>query len=561
MNTFTKPYLVTIIFLLSLIAFKGNAQVVYEPSYRTVNGYLYRLAQKGVIDLNDVVMPLPRAYINAQLDSLSKHKEQLTPLEKEELIYYRKEYTFERNLSKNISSESPEVTFLRKKEDDRERLVSYQDSQFSFNIQPIIGLQLENAQNTTFNQRWIGAWAYGYIGKNISYSADFRNSQLNKIPLGYDYNKSFSPEPGRIGDNIGVGKYDYSLINASITASWKWGSFTFGKNYLPVGYGTSGKLILSDKAPSFPHIRLDANPAKWISFMYAHAWLNSNIIDSNTFHSTSVPGRLQYQYQEKYLAIHTLTLKPIKGLSIMLGESSIYNDRIKVAYLIPIALFTGLSHYLGEAGATSTSSVTTNTISNSQIFVQLSSRNHIKNTHLYATFFNDEFEFNTLFASSDELKARNHTAYQLGASVADFPIRNLHLTLEYTRIRPFAYVHFVPGQTYRSNDFNMGHWIGPNASQLFAQAQYRVVRGLNLRFIYEYIRKGTEGNGFQQTLNVNTFPFLWGNVKEYSDFQARLQYELTPDLFFTLNSKFENIKSDKTVRHMYNFSCGINYGF
>lgn len=561
MNTFIKPYLFIIIFLIcGLISRQGNSQVVFEPSYRTVNAYLYRLAQKGVIDLNDVVMPLSRIYIKTHLDSLARHRNQLTPLEREELEFYQKDYTLEENLSHLPSSDSALVSFLQKEENGRERFFTYQDRQFSFNLQPIIGLQLENAQNTTFNQRWIGAWAYGYLGKNISFSADFRNSQLNNIPTGYDFNKSFSPEPGRVGD-VSEKKYDYSLINASITASWKWGSFTFGKNYLPVGYGTSGKLILSDKAPSFPHIRLDANPAKWVSFMYAHAWLNSNVIDSNTFHSTSVPGRLQYQFQEKYLAIHTLTLKPIKGLSLMLGESTIYNDRIKIAYLIPVALFTGLSHYLGEAGSTSANSVTTNTISNSQIFVQLSSRNHIKKTHLYATFFNDEFEFNTLFGNSDVMKARNHTAYQLGASVADFPIRNLQLTLEYTRIRPFAYIHFVPGQTYKSNDFNMGHWIGPNASQLFAQAHYRVIRGLNLRFIYEYIRKGTEGNGLQQASSQNIYPFLWGSVKEYSDFQARLQYELTHDLFITLNSKFENIKSEDRVRRMYNFSCGINYGF
>lgn len=558
MNTFTKPYLFIIIFLIcGLISRQGNSQVVFEPSYRTVNAYLYRLAQKGVIDLNDVVMPLSRTYIMTQLDFLAKHRNQLTPLEREELEFYQKDYTLEKNLSHLPSSDSALVSILQKKDDERERFFTYQDSQFSFNLQPIIGLQLENAQNTTFNQRWIGAWAYGYLGKNISFSADFRNSQLNNIPTGYDFNKSFSPEPGRVGD-VSEKKYDYSLINASITASWKWGSFTFGKNYLPVGYGTSGKLILSDKAPSFPHIRLDANPAKWVSFMYAHAWLNSNVIDSNTFRSTSIPGLLQYQYQAKYLAIHTLTLKPIKGLSLMLGESTIYNDRIQIAYLIPVALFTGLSHYLGESNA---NSVGTNTISNTQIFVQLSSRNHIKKTHLYATFFNDEFEFNTLFGNSDVMNARNHTAYQLGASVADFPIRNLQLTLEYTRIRPFAYVHFVPGQTYKSNDFNMGHWLGPNASQLFAQAHYRVIRGLNLRFIYEYIRKGTEGSGLQQTSSQNIYPFLWGSVKEYSDFQARLQYELTHDLFITLNSKFENIKSEDKVRRMYNFSCGINYGF
>lgn len=554
MRKFTKLLTILLLSFLYLLVFQAKAQVVYEPSYRTVYGYLSRLAQKGIIDLNDEVLPLSRTYILSKLDSLNNHQILLTPLEKKELGYYLKDYTLESNLTKEIDENKPFQSILQAKGGDRARFAAYQDKQFSFNLQPIIGFQLENTENTTFNQRWVGAWIYGYLGKNIGYSVDFRNSQLNNFPTGYDYAKSFSSEPGRVGDP-GDKKYDYSLINASISAKWKWGSFTFGKNYLPVGYGTSGKIILSDKAPSFPHFRLDVNPVKWLSFMYAHAWLNSNIIDSTTFHSTSLPGVLQYQFREKYLAIHTLTLKPVKGLSLMIGESTIYNDKIKVAYLIPIVLFSGINHYLGEASGG------TNTISNSQIFVQLSSRNHIKKTHLYASFFIDEFEFNTLFGSKDERNARNHTAYQVGASISDFPINNLHLTLEYTKIQPFAYIHFVPAQTFQSNNYFMGHWIGPNANQLFAQAHYRILRGLNVKFIYEYIRKGTVGSGLQQASSLNIYPFLWGDVKEYSNFHTRLQYELSTDLFFTMNCKFENIKNAGVTKNNNTITFGINYGF
>jgi hypothetical protein len=51
---------------------------------------------------------------------------------------------------------------------------------------------------------------------------------------------------------------------------------------MPLGYGNGGKIILSDKAPSAPQFRIDLTPVKWLSFNYAHFWLNSQLIDSTT---------------------------------------------------------------------------------------------------------------------------------------------------------------------------------------------------------------------------------------------------------------------------------------
>lgn len=559
MRKFTKLLTIVMLSYLYLFAFQVKAQVVYEPSYKTVYSYLSRLAQKGVIDLNDVTLPLSRNYILSKLDTLNNHTQLLTSLEKEELAFYLKDYTIEKNLAKDLTSEKPFQSILQAKPNDRVRFAAYEDKQFAINVQPIIGYQLENSENATINQRWIGAWIYGYLGKNIGYSVDFRNSQLNNLYPNYDYKQDFSPIQGRIGDLLLSGKrFDYSLINATITAQWKWGHATFGKNSLPFGYGAGGKIILSDKAPGFPQVRLDINPVKWLSFTYAHAWLNSNIIDSTSIYSTSVLGRNQFSYREKYLAFHALTLKPFKGFSFSVGESVIYNDNLKIAYMIPIALFSGLNHYLGEA---STSQNATNTIANSQIFLQLSSRNHIPKTHLYASLFIDELEFSLTGGSANERNARNHTAYQIGASIADFPINNLHLTLEYSKIQPFNYVHFIPVQTFQSNNFNLGHWIGPNADQLFAQLHYRVLRGLDIKLIYNYIRKGTVGTGVQQADFKDKYPFLWGDLKKYSYFQTLLQYEFIHDLFFKISYQNNQEENKGVSKNNRNISMAINYSF
>ncbi|MDR6564788.1 MULTISPECIES: capsule assembly Wzi family protein [unclassified Arcicella] len=557
MKIFTKLSIFWL--LLFCFTFQVKSQIVYEPTYKTVYSYLSRLAQKGVIDLNDVTLPLSRTYISGKLDSLDNHHDLLTSLEKEELVFYLKEYTIERNLTKEISVDKPFKSFFHTNEQDRFRIVTYQDKQFSFNLQPVIGYQLENINSTTINQRWIGAWVYGYLGKSIGYSVDFRNNQLNNLFPGYDYLRNFNAEPGRIGDLLVGGKrFDYSTINASVTAKWKWGSATLGKNALDYGYGAGGKIILSDKAPTYPQVRLDINPAKWVSFTYVHAWLNSNLIDSSSIYKTSLKSVNQFGYRGKYLAFHAFTLKPTKGLSISLGESAIYNDNIKIAYLIPIALFSGMNHYLGEATSGQNA---TNTISNSQFFLQLSSRNHIPKTHLYASLFVDEMELSLTGGNAIERNNRNHTAYQVGASISDFPINNLHLTLEYSKIQPFTYIHFIQAQTFENSNYNLGHWIGPNADQLFAQLHYRVIRGLDVKFIYNYIRKGAIGSGAQQTDFTTSYPFLWGTNNKYSYVQAQIQYEFIHDLFFRVNYQSDNNPSVTTTEKNSSISMAINYSF
>ncbi len=110
-----------------------------------------------------------------------------------------------------------------------------------------------------------------------------------------------------------------------------------------------------------------------------------------------------------------------------------------------------------------------------RLFASVSSKGHIKNTHLYGSIIIDEITLNGLF---DSYSQRNQVGFTLGGSVTDLPIDNLTLKLEYSKIYPYVYRHYISTTNYTSSSYLMGHWMGDNADQLYASASYRFMRGL-----------------------------------------------------------------------------------
>ena len=548
-----KFYLKSLIVSSSLwviFTFNSQAQVIYEPTYKTVYGYLSRLAQKGILDLDDIVLPLSRIYISNKLDILSYQSGILTPLESKELDFYRKEYTLERNIEQNVDLRTPYTSVFKTQKGDRFRWGTYQDIQFSMNFQPLGGYEIESRNDGSVNQHtWRGISINGYLGKYIGYSFDFRDNTERGSTI--DKTKNFSPVPGIIFTGSEDNSVEYNDTKGTVSVGGKKVNLTIGKDNMPVGYGEGGKLILSNKTPSFPLIRLDVKPTKWFSFNYAHIWLNSNLVDSSSIRPTSPQTGNQFAYRSKYMAIHSLTFIPLKGLSIMLGESAIYSDNIDFGYLIPVIFYRSFDHYKGG--------IKNNSISNSQIFFQLSSRNHVPNTHLYASFFVDEAKLSDL---TDGTHAKNQTAYTVGLSIADFPFNNISLTAEYTKVRPFAYENYVPAQTYTSEDYNLGHWIGTNADQLYLSALWRLKRGLHWKTTFSAVRKGSKGTALQQR-EAEGFSFLFGDVQSKTDFSSILTYELIHDLFFKAGyQSSEYIGINNKNNYSYQGAIfGFNYGF
>ena len=136
-------------------------------------------------------------------------------------------------------------------------------------------------------------------------------------------------------------KINYTDIRANINYSFKKGNISFGKDNIIWGYGENSNIVLSNKAPSYPYIRLDYKPTKWLNFNYSHAWLNSNIADSSLSYFTN-SGRIDNDFRlvfvQKYLATHSIEVQAMKGLNIAIGESIVYSDKMDPGFLIPINL-------------------------------------------------------------------------------------------------------------------------------------------------------------------------------------------------------------------------------
>lgn len=516
-NVFTKVFFFLAFYSLSF------SQVVYEPLGSDVYSFLNRLSQKGIIELDDQIRPLSRKYIAGKLLSVKQLAEKLTSLETEELNFYLTDFGRELDLLNNVKVEKEKISSINKDQFGRYRLFSYRDNIFTINLSPILGAEIGSRDNERLIHIWNGISFYGYLSDNIGFN--FRFIDNTEKGNNIDKWRLFTPKTGfhvRNDETIfgfPPDKIEYSEVNTNIGVDWSWGKFSVGKDFMEWGYGESGLLVLSQKAPSFPFIRLDINPVDWLSFNYFHGFLASDVVDSNEtyYHET---GGERIVYREKFIASHTLSVKPTKGLTLSLGESIVYADKFEFSYLFPLMFFRVNDHHLSrqinEAG------------SNSQFFFSVSSRNHLKNTHLYTSLFIDELTITNIF---NKEKQRNQFGYSLGASLTDLLFENLTFTLEFTRIFPFVYEHYIQTTTYQNASYNLGHWMGSNGDLIYGSVNYRFLRGLQATLWAQYIRKGDKGNAYLQYQTQPQPPFLFGLRKNYTYFGGFVKYEILHELF------------------------------
>ncbi|HGY54738.1 MAG TPA: hypothetical protein ENK44_03460 [Caldithrix abyssi] len=532
-----------------------SGQVVFEPANHTVYDFLSIIAQKGIIEYKDEIKPLSRMQIARYLDVI-RHKDPslLTALQQKELTFYISDFYHEFSKLKS-AADTTGLTFFRRDAGKRRRFFLYSDSLFHFYVSPVIGRTVAYRDGGSFERHWDGLSFYGTLGKNIGFSFRFTNE--GESGAGIDTSRQFTPEKGMVllKEKVKTDRLVFDRIETALSVNWDWGSFTIGKGNILWGFGgKSGQLVLSDKAPFWPYIRLDVRPVDWLSFNYNHGWLSSNVIDSSLSYSTELPDKQRAIYRDKYLANHSIVVYPVQGLSIAAGESMVYSDKLKIAYLQPIMFFRPADHYLSGPASNDAGD-------NAQIFLAVSSRNHIPGTHLYGTLFIDEINTNKIFSKNH----RNQLAYQLGASVADFPVNNLLAAVEYVRLNPFVYRHYISTQTYQNAGYTLGHWINHNADMLSASLQYGILRGLKARLWYRFIRKGEDGTA-QQQYSVPQPPFLFGLNNNYTQYGLDIRYEVFHDLHLRLQAKFLNREEEQEeggfiTTKQQNYYFTVEYGF
>ncbi len=528
-----------------------SGQAVYEQHRSDIYEYLYRMANKGLIQFDDQIRPLTRMYLAACLDSLAVKSDQLTKIERNELAFYQQDFTDQLAINASQSMTNTKASFIAKDEWKRLRGLSLSGKDFLMRVDPVLsggGIYGSGAAVRTYGG---GARLYGYAGKHWAWHFSFHDVTEEGRGIDTIRDNSSTGIVGRIAAS--KKSLNYGELRGGVSYSWKNGAISIGQDYLLWGYGQNGRSVLSDKAPAYPYLRLDYQPLSWLKFNYTHAWLNSNIIDSNRSYNTGVDpfGGRREVYVSKYMASHSLQFTPVKGLDIHLGESVIYSDRMNAGYLIPILFFKAYDKL--------TSNDNINAGANGQLFLQLSSRNHLKKTHLYTSLFIDEMAIGSAF---NRTKSRNQLGYTLGFNTTDFGLPYLTLGAEYTRIRPFVYRNLVPAQNYTHNDYVLGDWIGSNADRMLLFARFTPLPRLRTMLRYEYIRKGGAGTLNQQYFQQPQPPFLFDLQYKSSIWYAEATYQWIPGFYLYANYTHQQ-KNDAVTglqTPFKRFSFGFQYG-
>lgn len=540
----TRRKKVFFLFFVIGIVTQAHSQV-NESAGSSVYDYLYRMSQKGLIKWNDYQLPLDRKAISLAIDSLSSNQNRLTKVETKELEFYKQEYAFDQ-----FSPASEEKVFFKKDAFNRFRVGKYEKDEAKIFVDPLFGLQALKSGNKNTYHYFSGVRLAGYFGKRWGFNFAFRDNTEKGDTL--THLSSFAPVEGIVPTIQTQRSINYSSFNYNVGYRWSNGALSAGQENLSWGYGIGGNIALSGRAPSFPFIKFDFDPWHWLHFSYFHGWLQSNIIDSARSYNTSsgIFGSRREIYFPKFIAHHSLTVTPLKGLDISLGESIIYSDKLNFAYLIPINFFKAYDQH--------NSRYNINAGDNSQFFGLISSRNHIRNTHIYSQVFIDEIRASKVFNKKER---RNQLGYTLGINRTDLFVNYLTAGIEYSRINPFVYNNLMPTQTYESNSYSLGDWMGNNADRLYLFVQYVPVPKLRVKLWHQKIRKGESGTLDQQYFQAPQPEFLFQKLFDYKETAFTARYEFINRLIASMeinsnNIKFVNTSSakNKSVRF------GISYG-
>ncbi|MCK9210021.1 MAG: capsule assembly Wzi family protein [Ignavibacteriaceae bacterium] len=537
------------IILISIaITFTFIGQVNYEPVNKGVYEYLNRLSVEGFLTLHDEIKPFTRIYIASKLkELLDKREEGLSLLEKEELRFYIRDFAVELGrLGKNMKKYEATSDFLffdhfGVDKYGKYNLFEWEDSQFSLVVNPILGHSYSHIASSALSHRWNGATIHGSIGGSVAFDLIF----LDNLETGktVDLTRRFTKKTGYTFLKLNSAtSLEYDEVNANVTVSNTWGSITVGKDFNYYGDGMNGNLILGDKAPSFPQIKIEVSPVDWFKFSYMHGWLNSQVIDSSTIRINTSGGET-FLHVPKYIAAHMFSFTLTKNINLSIGESVIYSDRFQPIYLIPVMFFRLADHYL---------TVPDNAAGNAQIYSSFWYKIPQFKTKFYGDLFIDELSLE---------KSSNPQAigYTIGVETINPLIKESEVVFEYTKIEPFVYFHRDDAQFYSNYNYQLGHWIGSNGDQLFASFKKRILRGFDVKLAFTYVRKGSaESKTAPRYLKSDTF--LHGLRKTYKDLSIEAKYELIHDLIGKVYYQYSYV-TDEDVTRTPAWQLGVNHSF
>ena len=503
-----------------------HSQAVFEPPQNAVYAFLDEMAAEEFISLNSFAKPYARNFISAKLDTINQYRADLNWRQLSELDFYLKDYGKESHIGKDWNR--------------RRDLFYYSDSTFNLTVNPIIGGSIMMNENGNRIHTRVGASFFASAGK-FGFYGSLRDNAVTEVLAAPQY---LTTREGQNYKHISSdNRSDYNEFIGGISYQWKWGDISVLKDRFIWGNENNGANIFSGKAPSYAAISYRLYPTKWLDFQYIHGWLVSEELDSARTYLT--PHGNRKVFMNKNMAANYLTIKSGFKVDFTFGNSIVYSDNgIQPVFLIPFMFFKSADHTYNGTGSNELGQ-------NAQMFFDISAR-PVKKVHVFVSLFIDEVSMGNMW---DSEKHTNIMSLKVGGTWYN-ALPNLHLTAEYTRTNPWTYRHQIQSTTFESNGYNLGHYLGENADEIFFKARFKPWKTLSAEASIWSSRKGAQHDYkiIHGNANVTGLPFLETVDWNQLGMQLSLNWEIINDaVIFT---KFTYLNSEGGAHYVPEYLSG-----
>lgn len=458
-----------------LLASQAFSQTIYLSVSHEIYPFLKRMEARGLlVGYRDAAKPLSRIVLAKQLKKLEGAVDQMTEVERDEYEFLKGEFNYEL-ASLEGDLEPSEI---------RWHVLSEKFAGGIMNLEPNFRYGQTDIGSGYDRFRDQGLKLYGYVYDDIGYYLNFVDSR--EVGTAINFTKALTPDPGVVPTKQTANSLEYDATEAQF--NFHIGAFIFSLEKMQNIWGLerNGNLTFSNKAPSYPQIKMRVPVTDWMDFIYLHADLNSDVIDSSLSYYTN-GSSLEPIFREvdrpRYMAADMVEITATRGVNISLGESVIYSDRGPLLiYLIPIMFFKSAEHYNGDKD-------------NIQWFGNLD-LNLIRNVNVYWSLFIDDLSFDNLLIGKEH---PNYFGNTVGFQTYDVLLKNVEFIAEYTRINPWVYTHEYPATTYTNDGYVMGSWMGQNSDDIYLDLSYKPIRSFQIGGTMQIFRKGG-----RKTFTTNT---------------------------------------------------------
>jgi hypothetical protein len=245
----------------------------------------------------------------------------------------------------------------------------------------------------------------------------------------------------------------------------------FGLERISWGYGNYGNLMFSNQAM----------PMTVIGFTY-HRWIFDyeeviGFLSPIKSELDSMQADISYfTDQQRYLSAHSLTLRPVKSLSLSLREAVLYGGpgrRFEPVYTLPLLWYHGnqLNSRMDD-----------NILMSAGLDYRLRGK-----FWLYGEFLVDDYQVDKSTRGDNE---PNELAYLGGGEIYDMPLRKISLSFEYARVNDWTYNQGRPQNRYINNNFPVGFPTGPDGDIWNWRVSWWAYKNIRLSYTGLYRRQG-----------------------------------------------------------------------